>query len=197
MESREPANETGLSNPSEQSSIIPASLNLIERPADKSSKSSSFKPKARQKKQDTLKAKQASRKFRGAYAPDPSLGITLDDFASFTEAIKSSKRIFALFGAGLSAPSGIATYRGADRFWRGVDPATFSDPQSFFEDPAQVWWLFTHRMLNAQTAKPNAAHIALAKLAQVRERFFAVNQNIDGMYYDLRILYATDEYRFV
>jgi hypothetical protein len=128
-----------------------------------------------------LKAKQEKRKFRSTTLPSPDLNIPLDQFTDFTTCLKSSKRIFALIGAGLSASSGITTYRGDDRrLWRGVEPQRLSDIESFWKDPVLVWWLFSDRMRGAQEASPNRGHAALAKLAAVRKGFFAVNQNIDG-----------------
>jgi hypothetical protein len=136
--------------------------------------------KAKDTEREAPLAKQAKRRFRGVSMPDPSVGIAFDEFTSFTNFLKSSKRVFALLGAGLSASSGLATFRGSDRFWRGKEPSTLSDAQAFYNDPVEVWWMFSYRMMKAQSAKPNAAHLALTKLAQTHEGFFAVNQNIDG-----------------
>lgn len=150
--------------------------------ADSSNQSSNHPKKtSSDKKREILIAKQAQRKFRGASAPDPSLGVSLEDFTEFTTHLKSSKRILALIGAGLSASSGIATFRGHDRLWRGEDQSDLSDAEVFSSDPLKVWWLFTDRMRKAQDAKPNAAHYALTKLAKRNPEFFAINQNIDGM----------------
>ena len=133
------------------------------------------------KKVAALKAKQEKRKFKGTSAPHPDLGISLDEFTSFTQYLKSSKRVFALIGAGLSVSSGMATYRGSDRHWRGLEPSTLSEIEAFLNSPAKVWWFFSHRMMKAQNATPNAGHFALAKLAQNNQNFFAVNQNVDGL----------------
>jgi NAD-dependent deacetylase sirtuin 5 len=141
------------------------------------------KPSAGDKKVAALKAKQEKRKFKGTSAPNSDLGISLDEFTSFTQYLKSSKRIFALIGAGLSVSSGMATYRGSDRHWRGLEPSTLSEIGVFLKTPAKVWWFFSHRMMKAQNATPNAGHFALAKLAQSNPNFFAVNQNVDGMCY--------------
>ena len=138
-------------------------------------------PSVTQKKLSALKAKQEKRKFKGTATPGPSTGVSLDEFTSFTEHIKHSKRIFALFGAGLSVSSGLVTYRGADRHWRGCEPAIFSDVEAFTKDPVMVWWYYSHRMMRAQIAAPNPAHHALAKLAESNPNFFAVNQNVDGV----------------
>jgi NAD-dependent deacetylase sirtuin 5 len=132
------------------------------------------------KSSDALKAKQTKRKFHSTTLPLPALNIPLDDFTSFTAALQSSKRIFALIGAGLSASSGLATFRGNDRLWRGIEPQSLSDIDAFSKDPVLVWWFFSDRMERAQGAIPNRGHFALARLAKEKEGFFAVNQNIDG-----------------
>jgi NAD-dependent deacetylase sirtuin 5 len=131
---------------------------------------------------DALKAKQAKRKFRSTTLPSPALNIPLDDFTSFTAALQSSKRIFALIGAGLSASSGLATFRGKNTSWRGFEPQSLSDIDAFWRDPILVWWFFSDRMKRAQGATPNRGHFALARLAKEKEGFFAVNQNIDGQW---------------
>ncbi|KAF2108092.1 NAD-dependent deacetylase sirtuin-5 [Lophiotrema nucula] len=114
-------------------------------------------------------------------APNPDLGLSLEAFTEFTDLVKRSPRIFALIGAGLSASCGLATFRGEDRLWRGLEPADLGWASKFDEDPVLVWWLFTDRMMRSQRAKPNAGHVALAKLAEQHPGFFAVNQNVDGL----------------
>ncbi|KAH7069151.1 putative SIR2 family histone deacetylase [Paraphoma chrysanthemicola] len=113
--------------------------------------------------------------------PDPAIGIPLDDFTSFAQHLQSSTRIFALIGAGLSVSSGLSTFRGNDRRWRGAEPQTLSDIDAFWDDPVLVWWFFTDRMKRAQESRPNRGHVALAKLAEAKKGYFAVNQNIDGL----------------
>ncbi|ORY17004.1 putative SIR2 family histone deacetylase [Clohesyomyces aquaticus] len=133
------------------------------------------------KKLSALKAKQARRKYHGTSAPDPSLSISLDVFVSFTEFVKSSTRIFALIGAGVSVASGMPTFRGEDRLWRAHEPSDLADSDVFDKDPTKVWWFFSHRMMIAQNARPNKGHMTLARLAEGKEGFFAVNQNVDGL----------------
>jgi NAD-dependent SIR2 family protein deacetylase len=96
-----------------------------------------------------------------------------------------------LLGAGLSATSGIPTFRGRDSFWRGYEPGVLSTSALFEEQPVLCWWFFAHRRHQALKAAPNSGHIALAELAkrcqshdnQGREkrRFLAINQNIDRL----------------
>jgi NAD-dependent SIR2 family protein deacetylase len=106
----------------------------------------------------------------------------MDEFTSFTQYLQSSKRILALIGAGLSVSSGLSTFRGEDRRWRGIEPQELSNVEALSDDPVKVWWFFSDRMKRAQEAKPNRGHIALSKLAKEKDGFFAINQNIDGEY---------------
>jgi hypothetical protein len=135
---------------------------------------------ASSKATSALKMKQEMRKFRGTTTPDPMLGIDMDDFTAFTQYLRSSKRILALIGAGLSVSSGLSTFRGDDRRWRGIEPQELSNIEVLSQDPAKVWWFFSDRMKRTQEAKPNRGHIALSKLAKEKDGFFAINQNIDG-----------------
>ncbi|KAG9194818.1 hypothetical protein G6011_04853 [Alternaria panax] len=151
----------------------------------KSSLTSSRSPRmsspVRSRVTSALKTKQKMRKFRGTTTPDPALGIDVDEFTSFTQYLRSSKRILALIGAGLSVSSGLSTFRGDDRRWRGIEPQELSNIEALSQDPVKVWWFFSDRMKRAQEAKPNRGHIALAKLANEKDEFFAINQNIDGL----------------
>ena len=154
--------------------------NALPSTSNRASGTKNSSRKSPSKAAAALKEKQVKRKFRATSLPSPSLHILLDDFTSFTTHLRASKRVFALIGAGLSASSGLATFRGNDRHWRGVEPQDLSDINAFWKDPITVWWFFSDRMIRAQDAKPNRGHIALAKLAKKKEGFFAVNQNIDG-----------------
>ncbi|KAJ7150854.1 putative SIR2 family histone deacetylase [Mycena crocata] len=107
--------------------------------------------------------------------------IPTEDYTSFTTHLKSSTKILALFGAGLSAASGIPTFRGAGGFWREYDCMTLATPGAFERDPALVWQFYSYRRHCALQAEPNRAHIALAELAKKKPEFLAISQNIDGL----------------
>lgn len=114
-----------------------------------------------------------------------------DDLASanFARLLKQSPRILCLVGAGLSAPSGLATWRGANGLWNNLDLKSLASPQTFKEDPVTVWEFYGERLLEALTARPNAAHHALAALATWHDGWVTVNQNVDGGL-DTYILYG-------
>ena len=88
----------------------------------------------------------------------------------------------ALLGAGLSASSGIPTFRGAGGLWRKYEATDLATPDAFAADPALVWQFYAWRRHHAARARPNRAHAALARLgADMGEKFLAVTQNIDGL----------------
>ena len=75
-------------------------------------------------------------------------------------------RILVITGAGVSAESGIPTFRGKDGYWRNLDPAKLATPEAFARDPKLVWEWYRERRQRICNAQPNAAHEAIAKLAQ-------------------------------
>jgi len=106
-----------------------------------------------------------------------------EDMQSFHEHLLSSKRILALLGAGLSASSGLPTFRGAGGLWRTHDAMDLATPEAFDNDPGLVWQFYSYRRHKALQASPNKAHYALAELARKRggEGFTCLSQNVDGM----------------
>ena len=96
--------------------------------------------------------------------------------------IAQAKSIAVLTGAGISAESGVATFRGADGLWSNFKVEDFATPEAFARDPKLVWqWYDERRGLIAQ-AKPNAAHRALVELEKRKPRFTLITQNIDGLH---------------
>ena len=105
------------------------------------------------------------------------------DVQSFGDYLKKSNRILALLGAGLSASSGLPTFRGAGGLWRNHDAVSLATPEAFNEDPALVWQFYSYRRHMALNAKPNKAHYALAELAKKNGSFITLSQNVDGRCY--------------
>lgn len=103
------------------------------------------------------------------------------DMSSFKAQLANSKRILALCGAGLSASSGLATFRGAGGLWKTHDAMSLATPQAFSKDPSLVWQFYSARRHAAFAAKPNAAHLALAALSVKNKDFITVTQNVDGL----------------
>ncbi|CAI6334306.1 unnamed protein product [Periconia digitata] len=101
--------------------------------------------------------------------------------ASFQEHLATSHRILALLGAGLSASSGIPTFRGAGGVWRTHDATQLATPTGFAADPVLVWEFHLERLEEMKNKGPNAAHRALSELASKNEQFLALTMNIDDL----------------
>ncbi|KAI0594923.1 Sir2 family protein [Biscogniauxia sp. FL1348] len=100
----------------------------------------------------------------------------------FHAKLKSSRRILALCGAGLSEPSGLSTYLGPGAaLWSNERAQSLASSRRFETDPDLVWLFYGHRRHAALKARPNPAHEALAKLAHERPEFLCLTQNIDGL----------------
>jgi NAD-dependent protein deacetylase/lipoamidase len=91
-------------------------------------------------------------------------------------------RVLVITGAGVSAESGIPTFRGKDGYWRNLDPIKLATPEAFARDPELVWQWYRERRERIRDAKPNAAHEAIAKLAQRADEFLLVTQNVDDLH---------------
>lgn len=109
--------------------------------------------------------------------------VPAKDRDSFIEHLQKSNRILALCGAGLSASSGLPTFRGAGGIWRNHEATSLATPEAFEADPALVWQFYSYRRHMALNANPNPAHYALAELARKRPKFVTLSQNVDGQDY--------------
>lgn len=100
-----------------------------------------------------------------------------------TDLIRNSHNLVVFSGAGLSAESGIPTYRGAGGLWSKYDPSKYADIQYFNQDPSYYWRFFKEeRYPVIKAARPNRAHEALVKLEQQGTLFQVITQNIDGLH---------------
>jgi len=98
------------------------------------------------------------------------------------ELLRKSTRIAVLTGAGISAESGIPTFRGSGGLWKNFRPEELATPQAFDRDPKTVWeWYLWRRELIAQ-AQPNAGHRALVELEGRNPEFTVITQNVDGLH---------------
>ena len=92
-------------------------------------------------------------------------------------------RVFILTGAGISAESGIPTFRGEGGLWRNYRVEEVGTPEAFRRDPRLVWEFYSMRRRVASAAKPNPGHVALAKLeAELQDRLFLCTQNVDNLH---------------
>jgi NAD-dependent deacetylase len=92
-------------------------------------------------------------------------------------------RIFVLTGAGISAESGLPTFRAEDGLWAGYRVEDVCTPDAWERNPAEVWAFYSARRASGWKAQPNAGHLALAELeAQLGDRFFLCTQNVDDLH---------------
>jgi NAD-dependent deacetylase len=92
-------------------------------------------------------------------------------------------RVFVLTGAGISAESGLATFRGSGGLWNGYSVEQVATPEAWAADPSLVWQFYSMRRRDALEAKPNAAHFALAALEQkLDDRLYLCTQNVDTLH---------------
>ena len=90
--------------------------------------------------------------------------------------------VLALTGAGVSAESGVPTFRGQDGLWRRFRAEDLATPQAFARDPKLVWEWYAWRREVIAPLRPNAAHVALAALEQRLPDFLLATQNVDGLH---------------
>ncbi|MDZ4182855.1 MAG: NAD-dependent deacylase [Candidatus Cloacimonadaceae bacterium] len=97
--------------------------------------------------------------------------------------IKKKYHIVALTGAGISAESGIKTFRDSGGLWENHSIDEVATPAGFEKNPALVWEFYKARYRNALEAKPNPGHLALAELESLlHNRFRLITQNVDGLH---------------
>jgi NAD-dependent deacetylase len=97
--------------------------------------------------------------------------------------ISPTDRVFVLTGAGISAESGLPTFRADDGLWAGNRIEDVCTPEAWERNPGLVWQFYSGRRRDARKAEPNAAHFALAQLeAKLGDRFFLCTQNVDDLH---------------
>lgn len=96
--------------------------------------------------------------------------------------LRAARRWFVLTGAGISAESGVPTFRGAGGLWEGFRPEELASADGFRRDPARVWRWYRWRRGIVARAEPNAGHRALVSLERQVEHFSLATQNVDGLH---------------
>ena len=92
-------------------------------------------------------------------------------------------KVVVLIGAGISAESGLPTFRDADGLWEGHDPMTVATPEAFAADPDLVHRFYDERRAVLERVQPNAAHLALARLEEhLGDDLYLVTQNVDDLH---------------
>ena len=96
--------------------------------------------------------------------------------------LAEANSVTVLTGAGISADSGVPTFRGAEGLWKSFRPEELASPDAFERDPNLVWEWYNWRRELLSTKKPNAAHETLAQLEGQIEHFWLITQNVDGLH---------------
>ncbi|MDH5562323.1 MAG: NAD-dependent deacylase [Nitrospirota bacterium] len=106
-------------------------------------------------------------------------GLTILDVR---DRVHQARSVTVLTGAGISADSGVPTFRGADGLWKNFRPEELASPEAFARDPQLVWEWYNWRRELLATKLPNAAHEALVQLETLIPNFWVITQNVDGLH---------------
>lgn len=99
------------------------------------------------------------------------------------DALRDARHVCVLTGAGISAESGVPTFREAQTgLWEQFNPQDLATPEAFLRDPALVWRWYRWRRELIGKAEPNAGHVAIAQLAELVPRVTLITQNVDGLH---------------
>ncbi|CAG8637127.1 5367_t:CDS:2, partial [Cetraspora pellucida] len=112
----------------------------------------------------------------------------MSNIEAFQQVLKGSKHIVALCGAGLSAESGVPTFRGEGGLWRTFKATELATPKAFEKNPSRVWEFYHYRRELVLKKKPNRAHKALVDFEKKMlsaspqtQTFTVITQNVDGL----------------
>ncbi len=97
-------------------------------------------------------------------------------------AFTGARRVFVFTGAGVSKESGLPTFREYDGLWKQYDPMTLATMEGFSRDPVAVWNMYRLRQRQIAEARPNPAHLTLARMEQHYTNFLLVTQNVDDLH---------------
>jgi len=105
----------------------------------------------------------------------------MDNIKQVQQLISDAKNITVLTGSGISAESGIPTFRSKDGIWNTYNVEKYSTPEGFKKDPKDVWEWYEDRREEMSSKEPNPAHIALVELEKIKN-VFIITQNIDDLH---------------
>jgi NAD-dependent deacetylase len=97
-------------------------------------------------------------------------------------ALRGARSVFVLTGSGISAESGLPTFRGIGGLWRTHRVEELASPEGFARDPQLVWTWYNERRAAHARAEPNAGHLALARLERAFPDFTLATQNVDSLH---------------
>jgi len=106
----------------------------------------------------------------------------MPELAEARQRLAEAQSVAVLTGAGISAESGIPTFRGAAGLWNHYRAEDLATPEAFARDPRLVWEWYNWRRETIAKAAPNPAHLALVKLERAKPSFTLITQNVDGLH---------------
>ena len=106
----------------------------------------------------------------------------LEAMSDLVERLRPGRRITVITGAGVSAASGIPTFRGADGLWKRRRPEKLATPEAFERDPELMWEWYAWRRERVARCQPNRAHAVLAAWSHRFHAFALITQNVDGLH---------------
>ena len=104
------------------------------------------------------------------------------NLATLADRLRTARRISVLTGAGISAASGVPTFRGEDGLWRNYRPEELATATAFARTPELLWEWYDWRRQTIARCAPNAAHDVLARWSRTGERTTVVTQNVDDLH---------------
>lgn len=124
----------------------------------------------------------ASKSSVARYLDDPEVRHFIKQIEKVKSALLSAQRILVVTGAGISAESGIPTFRSKGGWWRSSDPEQLATLAAFRENPGRVWEWYDYRRKLIAEAEPNLAHKTLAAWERHGKRVVIITQNVDDLH---------------
>lgn len=106
----------------------------------------------------------------------------MDNLEQIARRLRGARRVTVLTGAGVSAASGVPTFRGPGGLWNSHRPEELATPEAFAEDPKRVWEWYDWRRQKVAACRPNRGHAVLAAWSHRFPEFTLVTQNVDGLH---------------
>jgi NAD-dependent deacetylase len=98
------------------------------------------------------------------------------------ERIERSNFVVVLTGAGVSAESGIPTFRGKEGIWKNYSPTYLATEEAFRKNPKLVWEFYEWRRSIIRKSKPNTAHYVIKEIEERKKNFILITQNVDNLH---------------
>ena len=105
-----------------------------------------------------------------------------EPFSAAIRELTNARNLLVVTGAGISAESGVPTFRGAGGLWRGYDATQLATPEAFAKNPELIWEWYRWRREICHVATPNPAHESLVEFERAFPRFLLATQNVDGLH---------------